>query len=235
MPSERATGGVRLRGQGQQPGTFSRGGGGSGVQPPAPVTSPAIYAAGSHLFGIPSGVTTVTVEQWGGGGAGNTGAGTATGGQGGGSGAYAKYTLGGALIVPGGKLTITVGAGSADPTATAGLTKVLPSGNPAIYVQSGGGKGGGAGGSYGSNTVNAGTGLVVVTNTHGVNGSTTSAVTGGAGGTAPSGGTGGAGGAMGEPGAAGAVPGAGGGGGGGGVVVTGTGGAGAGGRVKITW
>ncbi len=66
----------------------------------------------SETVVIPAGVTSITVEAWGAGGAGggstNAGSLTARGGAGGGGGAYAKTTL---TVTPGAPLTLVVGTG----------------------------------------------------------------------------------------------------------------------------
>ncbi|HET6559625.1 MAG TPA: hypothetical protein VFG54_20035 [Prolixibacteraceae bacterium] len=65
----------------------------------------------SGTFTIPAGVTSVTVECWGGGAGGSSRIGAAGGG---GGGAYTKGTL--SSLIPGAGLTVTVGAGGATGT-----------------------------------------------------------------------------------------------------------------------
>jgi len=62
----------------------------------------------NESFIVPSGVTEITVELWGGGGSGGSGCGNSAGGSGGGGG-YVKATL---SVTPGETLTIRVGGGA---------------------------------------------------------------------------------------------------------------------------
>lgn len=218
---------TKINGEDATGGTGAR-----GSVPPAPQPNPTVFATpGVHAWGVPPGVTSVTVEQVGAGGMGAAGT-ASSAGAGGGGGCYAKYTLGGALIVSGGVITVLVGAGGSDPTAYAGDTYCLSNmGTAKVYSK--GARGAGAGGLGGSNTVTTGAGLVVITTTTGPAGGASDAGIGGAGGTAVNGGAGGAGGAVGKAGSPGVAPG-GGGGGGGQDPANLTGGVGAPGRVVIS-
>ncbi|MFM7217362.1 MAG: hypothetical protein ACKO1U_05035, partial [Bacteroidota bacterium] len=106
----------------------------------------------SGTYTVPAGVTSITVECWGGGGGGggasHSGSGNSRGG-GGGGGSYSRKTL---TVTSGQTLTVTVGSGGA--AATAGgdswvstNTTVLAKGGPA---GSSGNKFAGNGGSYGA-------------------------------------------------------------------------------------
>jgi hypothetical protein len=100
----------------------------------------------SGTYTVPAGVTTITVQAWGGGGGGAGGEdGYFGSGDGGGGGAYASSVL---SVTPGAQYTITVGAGGAGGTPNSGAA---PSGGTSSFgtlVVAGGGQG--ALGGYGS-------------------------------------------------------------------------------------
>lgn len=193
--------------------------------------------AGSYTWTCPTGVTTVTVEAWGGGGSGAS-SGLSHGGGSGGD--YAK--LNSFTTVPTTGYTVVVGGANADSyfdtgsliNAMGGQTPALIGlNNPSVgdVIYTGGLSGASAGkGSVGGGGGGSGAG----TASNGNNGSPNSGSAGGAGGTAVTGGgAGGAGGTVttSPNGVAGSAPaGAGGGGASGGA-----GGTGASGQVIITW
>lgn len=232
MPTEHVEGALPIGGGAVVQGGMENSGGGL-ARPPAPQTNPMTFnTPGNYLFGIPAGVASIVVHQRGGGGGGGVGAAT-LGGDGGGGGGYATYTLGAPLIVAGGIINVTVGAGGAS-AANGTSSKARSPVDPTIGVTSNGGHApAGAGGTGGTNLLAAGTGLInptIVTGTAGSVHATTTGGTGGAGGSG--GGAGGAGGATGKAGSAGTAPG---GGGGGGGSTAAPGGAGAHGEVIISW
>jgi len=203
----------------------------------------------SGTFTLPAGITSLTVDAWGGGAGGSSRSGAAGGG---GGGAYTKGTLTG--LTPGSTITITVGTGGA--AGAAGLASsvagIVANGGSSTNSRDGGiggisspisgfvtasfagGNGGNARGNTGGGTDNEGGG--------GGGGSATTSAAGTSGGNATStGGTGGAGTGTGGRGAdgdgspdavAGSVPGGGGGGRGEG---SSTSKAGVHGRVIISW
>jgi len=115
-------------------------------QPTAPSPTPAtppgsdVFITGSGTWKVPQGITSVTIEIWGGGGGGGSGA---DGGGGGGGGGYAKSVI---TTSPGAEFNYSVGAGgTAGPKATAGgQTKVS---GPATITADGGGPGADSGAS----------------------------------------------------------------------------------------
>jgi hypothetical protein len=175
-------------------------------------------------FTPPCGVTSISVQIWGGGG-GGAGDGTNAGasGSGGGGGGYSTNTI---VVTPGVGVPVTVGAGGAAGVSNAngGVGGTSSIGGTSATGGAGGAFNGGAGGAGGvGNTANGGAGTVDPT-------------IGGTGGTAggPGGGVGGVG-ASGLSGTNGTAPGGGGGGGddeGGG---TRNGGAGGAGRIIVTF
>lgn len=228
MATEQVGGVLKLGGGAQVAGALQNLGGGL-AKPPAPQTNPTVFdTVGLHLFGVPKGVGTVVIEQWGSGMGGENSFAPTSGGAGGGSGAYAKYEFTGGLCPAGGVLTVTIGA-----PGVGGLSPTDP-----VYVVTSGGaakvsSGGANVSAGGTNTVTAGTGLTVGTNTAGGAGAAAAGKVGGDGGDAPAGGGGGgAGGADTKNGAPGVAPGGGGGGAGAGGH---SGGAGAPGKVSISW
>ena len=113
---------------------------------------------GSGTFTVPSGVTTLVAELWGG-GAGGTSSDPFQNGTGGGSGAYARKSD---VVTPGQVLSFTVGSGG-----IGGFSFVQPttSGTASTYstVSAGGGLAGGAGGTATGGDVNLSGGVGVVT------------------------------------------------------------------------
>jgi hypothetical protein len=115
------------------------------------ITNPTVVVApfaASSSWTCPAGVTSVTAECWGGGGAGgaafrNTVSGTNTTGGGGAGGAYAKKVISG--LIPNNTYTVTVGAGGVSVAGAADGTSV-PGGdswfNSASTVLAKGGAGG---------------------------------------------------------------------------------------------
>ena len=217
----------------------------------------------SFTFTVPPGVTSITVQAWGGGGGGGGNSNNANGGGGGGGGAYSSSTITG--LTPGTDYTVNVGKSGTTTYGSAGG----PGGDSwfgaAITVMAKGGTGGGAatsssggtagvggasgtgfgitkysGGSGGAGRTNGtgtggGGGSSAGTGANGNNG-VAGGTSAGAGGTAPAGGgSGGAGGAANGNGVAGSTPGGAGGGSGDHDPSGGNGGAGAAGRVTITW
>lgn len=203
-------------------------------------------ATGTWL--CPAGVTSITVECWGGGGRGGTRTTNGRGG-GGGGGAYSSSVL---AVSPGTTYTVTVGGGST--TVAAGgdswfntaATILAKGGNSAADNSTVGATGGAAGSGIGTTTLSGGNGAAAPAGSGGGGGSSAGTAANGnnattiTGAVAPTGGgNGGDGGNStigGVNGSAGVEPG---GAGGGGERVggfgTGTGGAGANGKVTITW
>ncbi|POY38062.1 hypothetical protein C3L50_12365 [Flavobacterium alvei] len=208
--------------------------------------SPKTYSS-SGTFTVPAGVTSVTVQAWGGGGKGGSRTSGTNGYGGGGGGAYASSAVTvNALNAP---YTVTVGTGATTTAAgndswfsTTG-TVLAKGGQSVADNATTGATGGLASASIGTTKFNGGTGVSGVAGTYGGGGGS-SAGTGLAGltgvtftgGIAPAGGGNGGNGrsASNGNGSAGIVPG---GGGGGALRTSGspTGGSGANGRVILTW
>ncbi|QOG03324.1 T9SS sorting signal type C domain-containing protein [Flavobacterium sp. MDT1-60] len=194
--------------------------------------------AGTKTWTVPNGVTSITLEIWGAGGAGGGSLINKEGGAGGGGGAYVLRTI---TVTPGDIITYSVGTGAIG-TSNAGTT----GGNTTLTTVSGtnlnanGGSGGNT--AVHNASVSAGSGGSAsggTTNTNGSNGSNNSTSTGngGKGGNGGNGGAGGTGadGNNGGNGVEGANPG---GGGGGGVLKGssfGIGGNGGNGQVRISY
>ena len=220
---------------------------------PAPLSSPyTITTPGTSTFTVPAGVTSLTVEAWGGGGRGgdrtdNNNVALA----GGGGGAYSKGTI---SVTPGNSYTVVVGAGSTS-TAAGGDSYFI---NTATLLAKGGGSvadnsntagsGGAAASGVGTTKYSGGNGATGTGGSFGggggssagtaFNGNFTNTTTNQRNGaTAPSGGgDGGTGAASGTPGTIGSTPGGGGGGGyRAGSMSTQEPGDGADGQVIITW
>jgi hypothetical protein len=227
MAGDSMGGRLSVGGGAQSAGAFA-GGGAAPNLPAPPQANPAVFdTPGQALYGIPSGVTEVTVEAWGGGGGGSKGSGATFGGDGGGGGSYAKYTLGAPLIVSGGVLQVTVAAGGG-PNLNGGFSLVAGT-DHAVNVTCNGGVHGSGSAKGGVAVENAGAGLTVITNTNGGDAAGHVGKAGSNGGTGggPGGGAGGAGGADTKAGSDGEQPGGGGGGNGAGLVTpAGSGGAG---------
>jgi len=199
----------------------------------------------STTFTPPCGVTSVTVEAWGGGGAGSTLT-SGTLGAGGGGGAYSKSTL---TVIPGTVYTETVGQGGSsgidggDTWFGLGTTKTIlaKGGSSATANSNTAGAGGLLSSSTGDSKFSGGNGAIGTTGYSGGGGSSAGTAAAGnigiantnTGGTAPSGGgSGGNGGAAGlASGVDGSTPG---GGGGGAYRISGTSNGGNGGVGKVT-
>ncbi|TRX00443.1 LamG-like jellyroll fold domain-containing protein [Flavobacterium gawalongense] len=200
----------------------------------------------SGSFTVPAGVTSLTVEAWGGGGKGgskNGGAGVEYGGGGGGG--YAKKVL---TVTPGLSYSVTVGSGS---TSTAAGGDSWFSNNTVILAKGGnsvpdntttGASGALSSACIGDTVLSGGNGANAITNTGGGGGGSSAGTvlngvtaTNQNGATAPTGGgnggNGGSASGSGSNGASGVVPGGGGGGGGKGN----DGGSGGAGKIIITW
>lgn len=120
---------------------------------PASAESSTYTITGSWT--APEGVTSVTVEVWGGGGGGGGGTGAAFGGSGGGGGGYARKN--GIPVVPGSGYAFTVGSGGA-----AGPSSPGGPGGQSFFMDAGTvmANGGGGGGTNGSSPGSGGTGAV---------------------------------------------------------------------------
>jgi len=168
-------------------------------------TTVSSSSSGVGSWTVPCGVTSITVQCWGGGGGGGgDGTNNSIGGAGGGSGAYVTTTI----AVTGGQVySYTVGAagtgGSGAGAGTAGGATKFSA------ITANGGLGGASNSSTATGTV-SGSGGTVTNGTAGAGGG----ANGGTGGSAPGagGGAGGAGGSAGSDGANGSAPGGGGGG-----------------------
>ncbi len=185
----------------------------------ATTTFSTVTAGTSYV--VPSGVTTITVETWGGGGGGGA---SATAGGGGGGGGYAKADI---SVTPGETLTVLVGGGGSGASGGGGDGGGYSAVKRAstFLIQAGGGGGGGmssAGGTGGAGGGGGGSSGVV-----GSAGTGAGFGNGGGAGTNAAGGAGGAGTASATDGEAGSANQ--GGGGGNGNNVAGTGGGSAGG------
>lgn len=193
-------------------------------------TTDQITTPGSGTWTVPTGVTSITIQAWGGGGAGGASTVDKDGGSGGGGGAYSSKTI---AVTPGDVISYTIGAGG---TTTAG------NGNPGgtttvahIPTSTNMSAGGGAGGTLNANPAGVGgTASGGTVNNNGSTGGNGGGNSGGAGGnaanTAGGGGTGGAGGGNNTAGSNGNIIGGGGGGG-----EQASGGTGARGQVNITY
>ncbi|HEX9980832.1 MAG TPA: PKD-like domain-containing protein [Flavobacterium sp.] len=196
----------------------------------AQVTTAIFNAPANGTFNIPAGVTSVTVQAWGGGGGGGGSNSNNAGGSGGGAGGYVSGTF---TVTPLTSFNYTVGAGGTGTTnaGTAGSATTLTG---AVTLTANGGSGGirnmGTGGTGGTATGGS-------INTNGANGGAGGGNTGGNGGTSPNGGVGGNGGSN-SVGVAGTAPGGGGGGGeasGTFIITARSGGNGGAGRVIISY
>lgn len=87
-----------------------------GPTPPFIVTR-TYTVAGSYSFTVPKGVTSMTIEAWGGGGRGGSKTTGADGAAGGGGGAYSREDI---TVVPGESFNLEVGAGSSSNSAHGG-------------------------------------------------------------------------------------------------------------------
>ncbi|MGV3630664.1 MAG: GEVED domain-containing protein [Bacteroidota bacterium] len=193
-----------------------------------------VISVGTTSYTVPCGVTSITVNVWGGGGGGGKGSANGLGaGRGGGGGAAGGFCSRTYAVTPGQVISCVVGAGGA--SATNGSASSF-SGPGFTLVANGGAKGNNAPngttpGTGGTNGAGVGDATGGTTNTQGNNGN---------GGANPAGGTGGANAAAGSgaggatAGGAGGAPG-GGGGGSNGSLLPGNGGAGGSGRITVTW
>jgi RHS repeat-associated protein len=125
-------------------------------------TTTTYTTAGTSTYTVPAGVSSLTVQLWGGGGGGGWASGaspcpyscwTTTGGGGGGGG----YTTQTVPVVPGESLTVTVGAGGAVDQNGGSSTVVSAASVTGILAKGGGGGNGATGGSGGSATNSNGT------------------------------------------------------------------------------
>jgi hypothetical protein len=223
-------------------------------------TSPQTFTT-SGTWTAPDNVTSVTVECWGGGGAGGKATGNPAEGGGGAGGAYAKKVV---SVTPGNTYTVTVGAATGANTGT-----TVVNGNDSWFGTTGtviakGGAGGTAAttnssnGTGGTGTTTGSIGDTVYAGGSGANGSFSSSLAGGAGGggagdagaggnasgntggtggtgTTTSGGAGAGGVADGTAGTTGTAPGGGGSGGDANTATDRNGGGGARGLVILTW
>jgi hypothetical protein len=183
---------------------------------------------------VPCGVTSVTVQMWGGGGGGKgDGATTGNAGGGGGSGGFVSRTI---TVTAGTTFTIAVGTGGAGGNNGAnganGTASTFVNAGLGINMSAGGGSGSTSDAGGGGGTASGGT-----TNTAGATGLASTGNTGGNGGTntATGSGAGGNGGASNTTGSVGAAPGGGGGGGGQRTGGSTTGGNGGAGRITVTY
>ncbi len=212
-------------------------------------SSETFTSPGSTTFTVPDGVTQITVQVWGAGGAG--GAGTQQGqtrrsGGGGGGGAYQFQTY---AVTPGQVINITIGAGGSTSAAAGGnsqisfgaTTLIANGGTGGSNATGGGGGSNGAGGAGGTGgTYNGGSGASGVADNGGGGGGSAGTGANGNNGSGISGGTAVTGGGAGGNGASidggngnpGGVPG---GGGGGGRGNGSAGGAGGNGQVIVSW
>lgn len=213
-----------------------------------PVTMNQRYTVpGSYTFSVPEGVTSLTIQTWGGGGRGGSRTSGNDGTGGGGGGAFAEQTF---AVTPGESYIVVVGAGSTSNTSAggdsyvtltnaAGATVLAKGGNSAATNGTTGATGGSSAASIGSIKYSGGNGANRVSTTasggggssagSGANGNNASGTTGGI---APfEGGNGGNGRTSAGSGSAGSYPG----GGGGGAVRSSTGspGGGAGGHGQV--
>jgi hypothetical protein len=94
-------------------------------------TTPGIYT-----FTVPEGVTSITIETWGGGGRGGSRTTSTDGTGGGGGGAYTRHIL---SVIPGESYVVQVGSGSTSNTAPGGDSWVSLTNAAAALVLSKGG------------------------------------------------------------------------------------------------
>lgn len=119
-------------------------------RPPFQITR-TFTVAGNHTFTVPNGVTSITVEVWGGGGRGGSRTSGTNGSGGGGGGAYSRETI---SVTPGESFVIEVGAGSSSSSVNGEPSWVSVSDQASAFVLAAGGMtvptnstSGGAGGS----------------------------------------------------------------------------------------
>ncbi|MBK6784229.1 MAG: hypothetical protein IPG79_11080 [Saprospiraceae bacterium] len=92
-------------------------------RPPFQITR-SFTVPGNHTFTVPVGVTSITVEVWGGGGRGGSRTSGSNGSGGGGGGAYSRQTVN---VIPGESFVLEVGAGSSSNSINGGNSWVSPS------------------------------------------------------------------------------------------------------------
>ncbi len=218
--------------------------------PPANLTQ-TYTIPGSYTFTVPEGVTSITVQTWGGGGRGGSRTTSTDGTGGGGGGAFSQHTF---SVIPGNSYVVFVGSGSASNTApgedswvsltnVSGASVLAKGGNSVASNSNTGATGGSAASGIGSIKYSGGNGANRVSSTSsggggssagtGANGNNASGTTAGS---APSGGgSGGAGRTSVGSGNAGLFPGGGGGGAVRGSTGSPSGGTGGHGRVIISY
>jgi uncharacterized protein YjdB len=86
------------------------------LQPPANLTQ-TYTIPGTYTFTIPEGVTSITVQTWGGGGRGGSRTSSTDGTGGGGGGAFSQHTF---AVIPGDSYVVVVGSGSSSNTTPGG-------------------------------------------------------------------------------------------------------------------
>lgn len=96
----------------------------------SPQSATTVVYTGSSTFVAPAGVTSVTVEAWGGGGGGGRARGNPATGGGGAGGSYARRTV---AVVPLQSYTVTVGAGGIGGNGTGTDTQHGRPGNPSWF------------------------------------------------------------------------------------------------------
>lgn len=144
----------------------------AGVQD-AYATVTTITTPGSGTFTVPAGVTSVTIEGWGGGGPGGA-AGGSVGGGGGGEGGYGTKVL---TVSPGDTISYVVGAVSTTAQNPGNASTLTYS--AVTYTSNGGSKGGTGSGITGGTGGPGGTASGYTTNTTGANGTAGSGSAGG--------------------------------------------------------
>jgi hypothetical protein len=177
--------------------TYTGGAGGDGqviISYICPSCGPTIsYSSSIQQFTVPVGITSISMEAWGGGGSGGTMDNSRGGAGGGGSGAYSESTL---TVTPGEILYYNTGAGSTTtgPGGDSWISRAANGSNPIVRAKGGlsvqpndrnGGQGGSANQGVGSTRTNGENGQDAENGTNGE---------GGDGGDSPNGGQGGDGG-----------------------------------------
>lgn len=140
-----------------------------------------VFYTSSGTFTVPSGVTNIIVEAWGGGGSGGVNSNGTGGGGGGGGGAYSRSAL---VVTPGNSYSVIVGNGGAGTTLD-GITGGTSTFGGALVIAVGGNRGlasdiGGSGGSGGN--LASGVGTIRFSGGNGGNGGVGISVPGGGGG-----------------------------------------------------
>ncbi|MHB9140963.1 MAG: beta strand repeat-containing protein [Paludibacter sp.] len=230
----------------------------TGTNPPASVDNISLTSSvqtnfttsGTSTFTVPSGITLLQVEAWGGGGKGGTRSNNGVGG-GGGGGAYSRSFL---SVTPGNTYNISVGGSGTSTSTTAvpggdsyfkdATTLLAKGGNTVAYNTASGATGGAAASGIGDYKTSGGNGANGSPGNYGGGGGSSAGTTSNGntatnatGATAPSGGGAGGNGRSGSQGngTAGTAPGGGGGGGYRTSSGTRTGGSGANGQVIVSW